>query len=1725
MALAQGLWSDSVPSAHSPRSTLILPRVRVLGLVFDALFLPQPHCLDDSRVDSRHSTTAFLTPAASPSQSPLRRELYNKRLWSVMALRKHIWTLMSKNFRWLLFRHLTLCLMMAIVLPLILSAFFSFAKNLFVPPAKYGFSPVQPVRSLSSAFHVARSSGRDKVVLVNNGYSGGDIDRVLDLVASAVTADASMKLARIDTENDLTTECRSSLRGVTTCFAAIVMRSSPKEGTGGLWNYTIRTDAAFWSEPVKFNVEKSDNVQQIYILPIQRVVDSAIASLADSKSNPLAKTDELAFTSITQKQRDLKVRETYHNAIVNFMAVAFIANIIWVTYHLTGFMATERESGMSQLIDAMITVRRPWMAQAARIIAHHLSFSIIYAPAWIIGSVIIRSGVFPNTSTAIVLLFNLLAGLALASMSILFASFFRKAQLSGITAILSVLLLAILAQALTQPKTGPVVILSVLFTPCTYVYFLTLMARFERRDRATNLLQRPPSSPWEMPGIIFFVILILHIFVYPLLAAIVEKKLYGVPNKGRKMQIQSDRDESQNEHAVKLDKVTKVYQPSFLSRLFSSKSNPRKPVVAVNALSFQAGKGQIVALLGANGSGKSTTLDAIAGLHRITSGSITIDGSGGLGIAPQKNVLWDDLTVEEHLTIFNRLKASEARASKEEMLDLVKAIDLLPKRKAFSKTLSGGQKRKLQLGMMLTGGSALCCVDEVSSGLDPLSRRKIWDILLSERGKRTLILTTHFLDEADLLADHIAILSKGTLRAEGSSVQLKDRFGGGYRVHVHRNSNMANIPSFQSVQRKDAFDLVTYVAPTSHLAAQVIRALDEKKIRDYRFSGPTIEDVFLQLADEIRDQETGEEPSAGMISKAGAEVEGKGESSTEKDAFSQNPSSQRLCQGLKLLDGKRVGYWEQAVILFRKRIVVLKRNWVLYLVALLLPIFAAALTSLYVRDKPQTGCTAADQASSSSTEDAFTQVKNNTKIVFVAGPTARLSASLVSNLLQPMFKGSRSGSDMGSAALQNLQLVDSFDAWQQYIKANYDKVTTALWLGDGTSNPTFGWAANLFITSSITAQQFLDVIATNTSIATTWSSFDVPFNPGIGDALNLVIYMCLALCCYPAFFSLYPSNERRRFVRALQYSNGVRPFPLWAAYALFDFFFALVASAIVTAIWAGLSNVWFHLEYVFVVLFLYGLCSILFSYVISLFTKTQLGTFAWAAAYQAVFFLGYLIAYICIITYVQVNKIDSTLLVSHFVVSAFAPVCSAVRALFLATNLFSTACDGNELSTHPGALTAYGGPILYLILQCIVLFALLLWLDGGSVGSSFRRLLERDRHTNTDDELDEEEVANESTRVMSGGPLEDGLRVMHLTKSFGKNTAVDNVTFGIKRGEVFALLGPNGAGKSTTISLIRGDVKPSRNGGDIVVEDKSVIHNLAAARTHLGVCPQVDALDQMTVREHLEFYARVRGISDVEHNVSAVLQAVGLEAFASRMGYALSGGNKRKLSLGIALMGNPTVVLLDEPSSGLDAAAKRIMWRTLAATVPGRSILLTTHSMEEADALAGRAGIMARRMLALGTPDHLRHRFGDVLHVHLVSSTAPRTTNEEMQRVMNWIRQTLPSAQFEARTYHGQLRFAVLASDVLASSQRHHQRNDAEDDIVPHGQDDAGILHQASAVGQLVVILEENKQQLAIDHYSVSPTGLDQVFLSIVGQHNVKEENYDEKKKTRWFKGNKSESG
>jgi ABC-type multidrug transport system ATPase subunit len=213
-------------------------------------------------------------------------------------------------------------------------------------------------------------------------------------------------------------------------------------------------------------------------------------------------------------------------------------------------------------------------------------------------------------------------------------------------------------------------------------------------------------------------------------------------------------------------------------------------------------------------------------------------------------------------------------------------------------------------------------------------------------------------------------------------------------------------------------------------------------------------------------------------------------------------------------------------------------------------------------------------------------------------------------------------------------------------------------------------------------------------------------------------------------------------------------------------------------------------------------------------------------------------------------------------------------------------------------------------------------------------------------------------------------------------------------------------------------------------------------------------------------------------------------------------------------MGNPTVLLLDEPSSGMDAASKRVMWKTLAAVAPGRSIVLTTHSMEEADALASRAGIIAKRMLALGTTDYLRSKYGNMYHVHLVHSQAPHTSDEDMERMRTWVHSTLPGAVVEQKTYHGQLRFSVPTDSPSDMVSNHGDESITEDEIHFDLERDSQKVESSTVmkrgnggIGNLFSCLEANKELLGVQYYSVSQTSLDQVFLTIVGKHNIEEAN------------------
>lgn len=222
------------------------------------------------------------------------------------------------------------------------------------------------------------------------------------------------------------------------------------------------------------------------------------------------------------------------------------------------------------------------------------------------------------------------------------------------------------------------------------------------------------------------------------------------------------------------------------------------------------------------------------------------------------------------------------------------------------------------------------------------------------------------------------------------------------------------------------------------------------------------------------------------------------------------------------------------------------------------------------------------------------------------------------------------------------------------------------------------------------------------------------------------------------------------------------------------------------------------------------------------------------------------------------------------------------------------------------------------------------------------------------------------------------IEVCGLTKRYGDTLAVDDLSFAVERGELFALLGVNGAGKTTTIRMLTGLTKP--DAGDARLMGRSLRTELNEVKRLAGISPQESAVARrLSVRENLELTARLHDMNRREARARAaeMLQEFGLQEVADRRASALSGGWQRRLSIAMALVSRPELLFLDEPTLGLDVLARRSLWQMIDGLRGRVTIVLTTHSMEEAGGVSDRVCILnAGRAAAVGTPQELMERAG-----------------------------------------------------------------------------------------------------------------------------------------------------
>ncbi len=338
----------------------------------------------------------------------------------------------------------------------------------------------------------------------------------------------------------------------------------------------------------------------------------------------------------------------------------------------------------------------------------------------------------------------------------------------------------------------------------------------------------------------------------------------------------------------------------------------------------------------------------------------------------------------------------------------------------------------------------------------------------------------------------------------------------------------------------------------------------------------------------------------------------------------------------------------------------------------------------------------------------------------------------------------------------------------------------------------------------------------------------------------------------------------------------------------------------------------------------------------------------------------------------------------------FLPACKTVPTFVFGEGMLRLIPGIEVLGPQDNGISESIGILVVLSVSCwVVTFAI----DHMISVHALSRMKWGASHTPLPIDSEDETVVRERDFVASD--RSQVLRLHSVSKQYSSCDpwAVDQVPLGIvPTGDVFGLLGQNSAGKSTLLKMCTGEILPTNGDVEYCKNQSSSYNtrrNMSACRKMIGYCPQADLVcKDLHVRDLLLFYARIKGMGI--HQVLDISEQLELTEYLDAPAKTLSGGYLRRVSLGVALIGKPDICFLDEPSCGMDAVARRSIWKSIKnASVEGGSVIITTHSMEEAEAVSSRVGIMSKgRMVCMGSVEELREKFnnGVEIYMHIIDS-------------------------------------------------------------------------------------------------------------------------------------------
>uniref|UniRef100_A0A8D3B2I6 ABC transporter domain-containing protein n=1 Tax=Scophthalmus maximus TaxID=52904 RepID=A0A8D3B2I6_SCOMX len=1161
-----------------------------------------------------------------------------------------------------------------------------------------------------------------------------------------------------------------------------------------------------------------------------------------------------------------------------------------------------------------------------------------------------------------------------------------------------------------------------------------------------------------------------------------------------------------------------------LNKEFKVGNKTRK---AVRDLTLNMFEGQITVLLGHNGAGKTTTLSILTGLFPPTSGRAYINGYDicqdmalirrSLGLCPQHDVLFDNLTVREHLLFYAQLKGFSKEKIPDEVDRILRVLNLEDKRHARSKTLSGGMKRKLSIGIALIGDSKVVMLDEPTSGMDPSARRATWDLLQGEKSGRTILLTTHFMDEADLLGDRIAIMAGGELQCCGSPLFLKNKYGAGYHMVIVKDAlcNVSEITRLvhlyvpNATLESSAGAELSYILPkesTSRfelLFAELEMNRDELGIASYGASVTTMEEVFLRvgkLVDSSLDiqaiqlpalQYQHERRSHDWTTDDASSISGM----TDVTDFTDSGTLiSEDCSNIKLNTGVRL-HMQQFYAMFLKRALYSWRNWKVMVAQFLVPLVFTVVALVVAQTFP-------NHHDAPPLKLALRRY-GPTKVPLAFQPGASPFVSALANAY---------ATQLSDQLGQLINITDFTDyiltqAEEEGSSFNERCVVGAAFRGSSLYTEATAYFNNEGYHTPATALMMVDnalfkfLAGPNASIQT--GNYPMPRNlsemprvssqsegkTGFAIAINLMYGMA----SLSSTFALLLVTESSIKSKHVQQVSGVYLSNFWFSALLWDLVNFLLPCLLMLVVFRAFGVQAFvednHLVDVLLLLLLYGWAVVPLMYLLSFLFSTAAAAYTRLTIFNVISGTATFLA-VSIMTIPELKLQDmSRLLDKVFLI--FPNYCLGMSfSQFYQNYEFMSFCTSSPISktvckylskktTSSMSEPGVGRFLVAFSVQGVV-FIILLFVIELQFVRTIRRfltsLVRRQKKFSQNAVLlpEDRDVAEERKRVFECQPIIESmvgspLILQELSKVYsnGPNLlAVDRLSLAVGKGECFGLLGFNGAGKTTTFKMLTGD--ESITSGDAYIDGYSILRDIKKVQQRIGYCPQFDAvLDHMTGRETLCMSARLRGIPEryVSGCVENVLRSLLLEPHADKLVRSYSGGNKRKLSAGMALIGGPPVIFLDEPSTGMDPVARRLLWDSVTRTrESGKAIIITSHSMEECEALCTRLAVMVNGQIkCLGSPQHLKSKFGSGYTLLAKVHIETEVEDSDLHLFKDFIESTFPGSQLKDE-HQGMVHYHLTDKTLTWA--------------------------------QVFGTLEAAKEKYQIEDYCVSQISLEQVFLS-----------------------------